>query len=547
MATLEDENGIVKGLSSIANLTFSGSENIAATIKYENDKTNSRIDELREVINEFKNEVIKNSSSNEKENEEPNTAVQDSLLSLDDAIYAIYLRLFTIKSILSTHFAMVEANNTKLLKLQEENNLDTKETLYNLTGSITEYFETAAEQNEEQNTNLIGSMIGGIKGFFGAMFSSGLSKIFKGVQVSITKSTIKDFAGVFKPLIAASSVAANKQGGVKSMIGNKVGQAAGKGTENIVSALATTVSKIGNAIVRFINIWATGAPLVPPLLAAALVIVVGLYFIVDLIITTFFPLFEMIANAIVDFFPQVLDTIMAASPFGAIVLIVKTIAKLIAALSNTSLDGNQGKSEGINYSKPLEEITEILKLMLIGISTGKVSAAAINKYNSTNAIMTNNTASASSNISNAANAVTQNTSAETAQNESSITTVFGVFSDTLLQPFNDLKSAIADFVNAVADFKRYEPIQSAGSSSISYQNMNQVNRTNNISPADGVMQGGNSIQYTSFNNTQYSDLLGKNDNKDVVEKLADIISLLKEMKNEEEFNRYSSEHRAQGD
>lgn len=560
MATLEDENNITKGLDRVADevigtqiAAYKSADLVNSGIGLARIVTNNNLSQIIEILDAMK------SAASERKMPDPAASLQNTerdiiLNEIDSNTLYTYENNMSIKEILAAHFEEAAVIEEERKAEKEKSDNEIKTILHDLSGSLTEYFEEVSDKadDEEDKKDIIGGMIGSVKSFFNEMFSSGLGKLFKGVQVSITKASIKDFVGGFKPLIAAGviGVEGSQKQGFKGAVGNRVGQAAGKGIDSIVSAISRTITKVGNALVRFINIWATGAPLVPPLLAAALVIVVGLYFITEMIIDKFYPLFDMITQQICNFFPQVIEAIMATSPFGAIVLVVKTIAKLIAALTGVDIDNPKGKdNKDLPYESQLDNIVEVLNFIAFKLGLKKLNVdkkeqteketfikadngVTTNMSNSSNASQTFN--SVSNTVSNAANANIQNSTMETSENV--FVNSFDTMVAKLLAPLNNIETLISDFVQSVAERAEDEPIMQGSSSSIKMQNLNNTNfASNNITTADGVIPGGNSISYTSYSNSQYTDLNAGDGNEKLVNAVNAILDFLKK----ESLEKYS--------
>lgn len=550
MATLEDENSIAKGLDRVADevvesqiAAYKSADLVNSGIGLARIVTNNNLSQIIEILDAMK------SAASERKMPDPAASLQNTerdiiLNEIDSNTLYTYENNMSIKEMLAAHFEEAAIIEEERKTEKEKSDDEAKAILQDLSGSLTEYFEEVTDKDDEDdNKGIIGGMIGGVKSFFGGMFSSGLGKLFKGVQVSITKASIKDFVGGFKPLIAAGGIGGGKQKqGFKGAVGNRVGQAAGKGVGSIVSAIASTITKVGNALVRFINIWATGAPLIPPLLVAALVIVVGLYFIVELIITTFYPLFEMLTTAICTFFPQVIEAIMAASPFGALVLIVKTIAKLIASLAGVDMDNPSGNSDkkDLPYEDHLDNIVEVLRFIAFKMGITKWADVVKEKSdketfikadngvskteNTSNASQTFN--SVSNAVSNAADTNIQNSTMETSENV--FTNSFAGITEKLLAPLNSIERLISDYVARVAEKTEDEPIEQSSNSSIQMQNLNNTSfATNSITTSDGVIPGGNSISYTSYSNSQFTDLNAGDGNEKLVNAVNAILDFLK--------------------
>lgn len=575
MATLEDTN-LSKEFDRVTNAVYSTAGAANATSTAVNVASTLNIEKLNELI-KILQEMNKGKSPLEATEEAAKTknngqltefeqGVNYSLLDIErDATYS-YTSSWRIETMLADHFAVLAERAEEEKDRQEKADESARAKLEELSGSLTEYFEEVTEKDDEKNDKgIIGNMIGGIKGFFGGMFSSGLGKLFKGLQVSITKPTIKDFVGAFKPLIAAAGIGgggSKQKQGFKGAVGSKVGQAAGKGVGSLVGTIATQITKIGAAIVRFINLMCAGIPLIPPLLIAALVIVIGLYFIVDLIITTFYPLFEMLTNTICEFFPQVLEAIMAASPFGALALMVKYICKLIAAMAGVDMDNPTAKREEEDppYEDVLDDILSELAYIATWVrfairggkepkevslkSTAKDVVKPENGVVESEKVENNKVSEKFNNVSKTiSNSSSKNVESDVTTSETTSSNDFASLVNVLLEPLNNIASLMSDFIDNIAIKFENEPIAATGTSQISMQNLNNTNiGGNTITPADGVMQGGNSLNYTSFNNSQYTDLLaGQGDNKDVVEKLNDIYLALNNYFNDRKWNNFTNE------
>jgi len=226
-------------------------------------------------------------------------------------------------------------NSKEFLSKKDETDKN-EDALNEISLKLEDLVETEEEKENENN---------GIKGIIGGAFKNAFGFLTGGISVKLTKANINDLSKTivhtFAPLLAATSKVSESgekfslKERAKSAVTNKVGGALGKGIETLVPALY-----------KFIIAWASpikvgialAIALTPPIVGAALILVLGMYFIVKMLL----PIIKEVVDKINQYFPLVVDAIktvaMSFSPFYAIVEIVKSTFGLIEKLVDYSME-----------------------------------------------------------------------------------------------------------------------------------------------------------------------------------------------------------------
>lgn len=226
-------------------------------------------------------------------------------------------------------------NSKEFLSKKDETDKN-EDALNEISLKLEDLVETEEEKENENN---------GIKGIIGGAFKNAFGFLTGGISVKLTKANINDLSKTivhtFAPLLAATSKVSESgekfslKERAKSAVTNKVGSALGKGIETLVPALY-----------KFIIAWASpikvgialAIALTPPIVGAALILVLGMYFIVKMLL----PIIKEVVDKINQYFPLVVDAIktvaMSFSPFYAIVEIVKSTFGLIEKLVDYSME-----------------------------------------------------------------------------------------------------------------------------------------------------------------------------------------------------------------
>lgn len=203
-----------------------------------------------------------------------------------------------------------------------------------------------SEINNDGVLNKFGALMGSAKD----KINNNLTKITKGLNVTISKSSIKELISNIKPVInenkSSKLASLDPIKKTKESLSSKAGNIKAKASDNIMEAVAGGISKIGAAIAKLVSAWGNvplvmimlGVALAIPLGVHAAIIIGGLYFIIKFLIKTFMPLITKIVDTVSELLPQIIETIgktiSLITPWGTAFLMIRTVMEKIPSLFN---------------------------------------------------------------------------------------------------------------------------------------------------------------------------------------------------------------------
>lgn len=238
------------------------------------------------------------------------------------------------------------------LSNRQESFQDNQNNYFNDLVANTEDFVDLSQEDKKKEgilSKLVGSVKGAVSGFVSSLFAP------KSKTVILAKSTIKDIAGVIKAFSPEN----------KASLKDKIKD---KAADNIAEALTGVVKKVGDAVVKAIKgiqlaleifIYAI-FPLV--ILGAVGILVIGLYFIAEMVMEHIGGLIGSIGEAFKMAVEGIMNYILA--PF-------KLISQGIETLGNLLLEPLKSIGEGVKSI--LESIGPAIGEFIVGIKEVIVS------------------------------------------------------------------------------------------------------------------------------------------------------------------------------